>query len=89
MSVLLIGVLRALVEVALLALLGQGLLGLLAGPSRQHNAVWQLLRLIASPAVRLLRWLLPAAILDRHIPVLTFLTLLWLWLLLAWWRQSL
>jgi len=88
MSALLISLLRALIEVAMLALLGQGLLGLIAGTTRQHNPVWQLLRLIASPAVRLMRWLLPAAILDRHVPALTFLALLWLWLWLAWWRQQ-
>lgn len=82
-----ISLLRALIELAMLALAGQGLLSLLAGARRTDNPIWQLLRLIASPAVVLVRRLMPLAILDRHVPLLTFALLLWLWLFLAWLKQ--
>ncbi|MDQ8021884.1 MAG: hypothetical protein REI94_08600 [Moraxellaceae bacterium] len=86
---LLISILRMLVEVAGLALLGQGALHVLAGARRDDNAIYQLLRLIASPPVRAMRAALPRAISDRHIPVVTFFVLLWAWLGLAFLRQTL
>lgn len=85
---LLLSVLRALTEVAGLALLGQGILHVLAGAGRERNPIYRLFRLVARPAVATLRQILPAAILDRHLPVLTFFVLLWLWIALAWLRQA-
>ncbi len=85
---LLLSVLRALTEVAGLALLGQGILHVLAGAGRERNPIYRLFRLVARPAVATLRRILPAAILDRHLPVLTFFVLLWLWIALAWLRQA-
>ena len=85
---LILSILRALVEVAGYALLGQGLLYVLAGAKREGNSVYKLLQLIASPAVKAMRAILPRAIVDRHVPVITFFVLLWLWLGLAWLRGS-
>lgn len=50
---------KALAEVALLALAGQGLLYLLAGERREQNVFYQLLRAAASPALGLARLLAP------------------------------
>jgi hypothetical protein len=79
----LIVILKALVEVALLALLGQGIVYLLAGASRENNFVYQLFRIITKPPVRLVRLITPKFVIDRHVAVLTFFLLLWVWLLLV------
>lgn len=88
-ELLAIAVLRALVEVAGLALLGQGILYVLAGAGREGNPIYRLFRLIARPVVRLVRVLAPKAILDRHVPVVSFFLLFWLWLVLAYARSLL
>lgn len=80
----LVKVLRAVVEVALLALIAQGLLAVLAGSGRARNPVYRLFALIASPVVRVVRICLPRAIADRHIGVVAACLLLWIWLMLAW-----
>lgn len=84
----LVSVPRALIEVAGLALLGQGALHILAGASREKNGIYLLLRMIANPAVKIVRLLTPKAILDRHVPFLTFFILFWLWIALAYLRQQ-
>lgn len=50
---------KALSEVALLALIGQGILYLLAGEKRETNVFYQLLRAAAFPAVGLARLVVP------------------------------
>ncbi len=79
----LIRILRALIEVALFTMLGQGLLHFLAGESRDRNFVYQLFKVITSPVIRAVRALTPRAILDRHIGLMSFFLLFWLWLMLA------
>jgi hypothetical protein len=39
--------------------------------------------------IRLTRWLAPTAILDRHLPVLAFFLVFWLWILLAYAKRVL
>lgn len=43
---------KMLTEVALLALLGRWLLGLLVGVGREHNVFWRLLDVVVSPVLR-------------------------------------
>jgi uncharacterized protein YggT (Ycf19 family) len=86
-EILLISLARVLVEVAGLALLGQGLLALLAGKYRHDNAVYKLFQIITKPAVRMVRAVTPRFIIDAHLPMLTFFLLLWLWIGLAALRQ--
>jgi len=88
-ELLLLGVLRALVEVALLALLGQGVVGLLAGSRRGTNPIYVLFQVVTKPAIRATRWITPGLILDRHIPYVTFFLLFWLWIFLAWAKRFL
>jgi hypothetical protein len=88
-ELLLLGVLRALVEVALLALLGQGVVGLLAGSRRNTNPIYVLFQIVTKPAVRVTRWITPKLILDQHLPYVTFFLLFWLWIFLAWIRRFL
>ncbi len=83
LDILLVTVSRGLVELALLALIGQGILAVLAGKHREQNAFYRVLRLIASPAVRVVRLVTPRVILDAHVPWVTLFVLLWLWIGLA------
>jgi hypothetical protein len=84
-----VSVLRALVEVALMALLGQGLLALLAGGRRHNNFVYRLFLVITQPVVRFARWMTPKVILDKHLPFVAFFLMFWLWILLAWVKREL
>jgi hypothetical protein len=86
-EILLIGIARALVEVAGFALLGQGLLAILAGKYRHDNFVYKLFQIVAGPPVKLVRAITPRFIIDAHIPMVTFFLLLWLWIGLAALRQ--
>lgn len=84
-----VSALRAVVEVALLSLLGQGVVGLLAGASRQTNPVYRVFLIITNPPVKLTRWMTPRLIIDKHIPFVTFFVLFWLWILLAYVKRIL
>lgn len=79
----LLSALRAVVEVAGFALLGQGLLAVLAGKGRQQNFVYQLFQVVTRPVVRAVRFITPRFILDQHMPLVSFFVLVWLWVALA------
>jgi hypothetical protein len=83
LDILLVSILRALVEVAGFALLGQGALVLLAGKYREQNVFYRVLRIVTAPVIRAVRVITPRAILDAHVPVLTFFLLFWVWIALA------
>lgn len=74
--------LRALVEVAGWFLIGQGVLYLLAGSTRERNPVYRLLSLLTAPVVRLTRSITPRVVVDRHVPLVAFVLLFWLWIAL-------
>ena len=74
-------VLKALLEVAGLALLGQGVLYLLAGGNREQNFFYRLLKLIGSPAVKVARFITPRRMVpDSYITVAAFFLVAGLWL---------
>jgi uncharacterized protein YggT (Ycf19 family) len=83
-----LGVLRALVEVSLLFLLGQGLLALLAGNRRQSNAVYQLFVIVTGPVLKAVRKVSPPQIIDKHLPYVAFFLLFWLWIGLAYLKRA-
>jgi hypothetical protein len=70
---------KLLAEIALLALFGRFVLGLLAGAKRDGNFFYQLLSVITRPVERLTRWISPKLVLDRHIPLAAGLLLLSVW----------
>lgn len=86
-ELLLLSLLRVVVEIALLTLLGQGVLALLAGARRQSNPIYQLFCIVTRPVLALVRRIAPPQILDAHLPVVAFFLLFWLWIGLAWLRQ--
>lgn len=68
----LLNALQLVLYIALLALLGQGLLFVLAGPKRETNLFYQLLRIVSKPFTWLVRSVTPRRVADRHVPILTF-----------------
>ena len=82
-ELMVISIIRALVEVAGFTLLGQGILGLFAGKSRDSNAVYRLMQTVTRPVVKIVRFITPGFVLDRHIPFVTFFLLFWIWIALA------
>lgn len=62
--------------IPLLALLGQGLLYVLAGSQRQSNLFYQLLQVVAKPFTLVVRRLTPAKVADHHVPLVTFFVVL-------------
>jgi hypothetical protein len=86
-ELLILGVLRALVEVAGLFLLGQGLLAFLAGSRRHDNSMYKLFLIITGPVVKVTRMALPRQIIDKHVPFIASAVLFWLWIALAWLKR--
>jgi len=82
-EVLLLSVLRAIVEVTGCIMLGQGVLYVVAGKSRQQNFVYQMFEIVTKPVIKLTRLITPRVIRDDHIPVASFLLVAWLWIGLA------
>ncbi|MBI5919426.1 MAG: hypothetical protein HY849_08660 [Nitrosomonadales bacterium] len=82
-ALLIVSTLKALIEIALMALLAQGLVGFLAGRSRQENFVYRLFQVITHPATRAVRAIAPKRIADAHIGWVSFFVLLWLWFALV------
>lgn len=76
-------ILKAIVEVAGLALLGQGLLFILAGQHRHKNMFYTVLKTITSPVFKATRFLAPRFIVDQHIGFLAFFLLMVLWVALT------
>jgi len=74
---------KLLAEIALLALAGQWVLGLLAGAGRDNNPFYRLLQLLGRPWVRAARWISPSVVLERHLPLVAFLVLAMVWAVAA------
>lgn len=83
LDLLLVTATRALIEVAGYALLGQGLLALLAGEQRHANLFYKILETVTAPVIRLARLLTPCFIADTRVPILAFFLLIILWIGLA------
>ncbi|MCE2946941.1 MAG: hypothetical protein ACK515_29930 [bacterium] len=75
-------VLKAVAEIAGLALLGQGVLALLAGPSRDTNVFYRVLAVMTSPVRRATRLLTPRFVVDAHIGLASFALVVMAWVLL-------
>lgn len=82
-DLLFVTVAKALVELAGLFILGQGLLYLLAGRKREGNLFYGLLKVLTRPVYAAIRFVTPKVIVDRHIPIVAFVVLFWLWVILT------
>lgn len=77
---LLVEILKLLAEIALLALAGQWVLGVLAGKQRQQNLFYQLFQVLTKPLMRGARLVSPRVVLDQHLPLVAFFLLFFVWL---------
>ena len=76
----LVSIIKLLAEIALLALAGQGLLAVLAGAKREQNIFYQLLQILTKPFVSTTRFITPKVVIDRHVPLVAFLLLSFVWI---------
>lgn len=77
---LVVTTLKLIAEIAGMALLGQWIVGLLAGAKKEQNLFYQLLAVVGKPFVAAARWVTPKFVLERHHPLVAFLLLLVLWM---------
>ena len=76
---ILVSIFKLLAEIALMALLGQGVLAILAGAKREQNLFYQLLQILTRPFLAATRLITPRVVIDRHVPVVACLLLLFVW----------
>ena len=76
-------ILKALTEVAGVALLGQGVLWVVAGAKRDKNMFYGLFKIVTSPVMKATRAITPRVILDQHIGLVAFFLLAVLWVALT------
>jgi hypothetical protein len=74
---------KLIAEIALLAMAGQWILGVLAGEGKNSNPCYRLLQLVCTPWMVSARWLLPQAVPDWRLPLVAALLALSIWLLAA------
>lgn len=77
----LISAIKLIAEIALMALFGQWVLGLLAGQRKGTNLFYQVLQQIGRPFVLLARFVTPRFVLERHHPLVAFLLLGLVWVM--------
>lgn len=75
-----VSIVKAIAEIALLALFGQWVLGLLAGAKKNQNLFYQILQIVGKPFVVVARVITPKVIIDRHVPLVAFFLLAFVWL---------
>jgi hypothetical protein len=74
-------ILKGLAEVALLIMIGQGILFIFAGETRQQNLVYRMFATVTRPLMQATRFITPRFIVDQHIGYVAFFLLLVLWVL--------
>ena len=79
----LLGYVQLVVAIALMGLIGQAILYVLAGENREKNPFYKVIKIIPSPFVKLFRLITPRVFSDRMIPFATFCGLSAVFLYLA------
>lgn len=78
-----LGILQLLVMYAGLLLLGQGMVYMLSFGRHDGNAVYRFFKFLTSPVTLMVRRITPAKVADRHVPVVAFFLLFWIYFALA------
>jgi hypothetical protein len=79
-EIVIVGALRALMEVAGLVLLLRGVMWLLGSRSGAGNVIYDIFTIASTPFMQLARRVMPQRVPDRYIPAIAFLFVLVLWL---------
>jgi hypothetical protein len=69
-------ILKAINEIALLALVGQGILFLFAGAKRDSNPIYFVFKTLTLPVMKFARLITPRFVLDQHIGFVALFLLL-------------
>lgn len=77
---LLVTAVKLVAEIALMALVGQWIVGLFAGAGREGNFFYRLLGTVTAPFVKVSRWLSPRVVIDRHVPLVALALLASSWM---------
>jgi uncharacterized protein YggT (Ycf19 family) len=64
-------------------IVGQGAVYLLSFGKHETNAMYKLFKLITSPVVSFVRKITPAKVADKHVPLVAFFLLFWIYFGLA------
>lgn len=81
--------LQLVLYIALLALVGQGILFVLAGAKRETNFFYKLLQVLTKPFTSLVRKITPKLVADQHVPVVTLFFLVILYAVVTFERADL
>ncbi|MBI5163091.1 MAG: hypothetical protein HY985_04225 [Magnetospirillum sp.] len=65
-----------------LLLIGQFLVYALSFGRHERNPVYAVMRFLTSPVVKAVRYITPAKVADRHVPVVAFILTFWAWVIL-------
>jgi len=84
-ELLLLVIVKALAELAFMFLLGRGILYILAGPKREGNIFYGVLRVVTDPVFKVARFVTPRVVLDNHIPFVSVVLVAWVWLAIVFW----
>jgi len=74
---------KLICEIALMALLGQGFLAMLAGEKRESNFFYQLLKILTRPFIAGARFITPRQVGDHQVGFVAFFLLAVLWLIVT------
>ena len=75
-------------EIALMALLGQGLLAVLAGDKRDTNFFYQLLKILTRPFTAVARFITPRQVGDHQVGFVAFFLLAVIWVIVTFEKVS-
>ena len=78
---LVLSIIKAVCEILALAFLGQGVLWLVAGKSRENKFVYRMFASVTRPVMRLARAIMPRFALDRHIWMFAVLIVFAMWVI--------
>lgn len=70
-------------------LLGQFVVYAMSFGRHEQNPVYRAMRFLTSPIVKPVRRITPAAVIDKHVPVVSFLLVFWAWALTAYFKYEL
>src|SRR5688572_30696494 len=79
-DILLVTIARALVEVAGMLMLGQGILWIFGPKARDGNFIYDLFKMGTRPIIKVTRIITPRFVHDAHVGLVAFMLLLWIWL---------
>lgn len=84
-----LNIVQLVLYIALLALVGQGILFVLAGAKRESNVFYKLLQVLSKPFTLPVRKITPKLVSDTQVPLVTFLLLVVLYVVVTFERADL